>query len=598
MAEYDSATGIRFNKEGEAVNSRINRRRTSGWAALILLACAAELSCGNQLSAQQARPKTETVSAAQMNTANSAAAKAAATDPLLKAMEEELERSKAHLKMANVPAPYYIDYRLTDTEQYNLEAAFGAVRVNTHVRARYVRVVVRVGDYKQDSYFGPGLGTVNFAPLEDNAEALRWQLWAATDQAYKIASQALAAKRALLSRYAARQTFDDFAHATPVQAIEPLATIHFDVKPWEETIEKASGLYRSDPKIEMLNSVARCWAVNNYFVNTEGTVTRHGYTGCFVDTTGSTQAADGMRLGDDAPYRSATPEGLPSQEQVLADARKMLARLKALREAPVVEDDYVGPVLFSPDAASEVFDTLIGSNVLGIRPRLGDSARTVGPFASSYKTRVLPKFVSVIDDPTIATFHGEALLGHYAFDDEGVPAMKVPVIENGMLVNYLMNRDPIRDFPQSNGHGRAGSGQPPAARVGVLEVEAKTPLSPVDMRKKLIEICQQENKPYGYYLEKTAGVRNLSPRLLYRVYAKDGHEELVRGAAFDELDTRALRNDLVAVGSEAVVSNREGRVPRTIISPSILIDEIEVKHTDQQNAKLPEYPSPGHGRSQ
>ncbi len=563
--------------------------KTRSLAALLALATFVAVVCALPASAQE-----KAANAA----AESAAKKAASSDPLLDAMEAELQRSKAHLKMENVPAPYYIDYRLTDVDQYNMEAAFGALRTSTHVHSRYVRVVVRVGDYKLDSYIGPGVGTVNYAPLGNDAEALRWQLWAATDQAYKIASQTLAAKRAMLSRYAAGQPFDDFAHATPVEAVEPLATLHFDPKPWKETIEKASGLFRSDPKIEVLSSVARCWAVNQYFVNTEGTVTRHGYTGCFLDTSGSTQAADGMRLEDDVPYRSEEPSGLPHQEQVLADAGKMLATLKALRAAPVVGEDYQGPVLFSPDAATEVFDALIGSNVLGNRPRPGDSARTVGAFASSYKTRVLPAFVNVIDDPTLTTFHGQTLQGHYTTDDEGVPAQKVPVVENGILVNYLMGRQPIRDFPDSNGHGRAGPGQPPVPSIGVLEVTSKEPLSPPDLKKKLIEICRQDNLPYGYYLDETAGVRNITPRLLYRVYVSDGHEELVRGAVVNELDTRALRNDLVALGNDPTASNREGTVPRTIISPSVLVDDIEVKRTDAKNARLPEYPPPDLSSSQ
>jgi TldD protein len=553
----------------------------------VALGCLVAAVFAGIATAQTTSPNT-----ASTTDASAAAAKAAASDPLLQAMQTELERSKAHLKMENVPAPYYIDYRLTDTDEYNMEAAYGALRMSTHTRVRYIRVVVRVGDYKQDSYFGPGIGTINFAPLEDNTESLRWQLWQATDQAYKMASQALAAKRATLSQYATGQPFDDFARATPVQAIEPVATIKFDAKAWEQTVEKASGLYRIDPKIEMLQSVARCWAVNQYFVNTEGTVTRHGYTGCFADTIGTTQAADGMQLSDDFAYRRTTPDALPSEKQVLAAAGKMLARLKELRHAAVVDEDYQGPVLFSPDAADEVVDSLIGSSVLGNRPRPGDSARTTGPFASSYKTRVLPPSVSVTDDPTMATFKGKTLQGHYAVDDEGVPATKVPVVVNGILTNYLMDREPIQDFPVSNGHGRAGPGQPPVPSVGVLEIESKEPLSPADMKKKLIEICRQDNLAYGYYLAKTAGVRNLAPRLLYRVYVKDGHEELVRGAVFNDLDTRALRNELIAVGNDPLVSNREGPVARTIISPSLLIDDIEVKRTDQKNARLPEYPPP------
>lgn len=567
------------------MSARKGTHRSTPWPP-VAAACLLALAFAAPAKAQQ------TGSQAVTPDSTAAAAKAAAADPLLAAMKAELDRSKAHLKMENVPAPYYIDYRLTDTDEYNMEAAYGALRTSTHVHSRYIRVVVRVGDYKLDSYFGPGIGMVNLAPVEDNAESLRWQLWEATDQAYKVASQALAAKRATLSQYSAGQPFDDFAHATPVQAIEPLAAINFDPEAWEKTIEKASELYRGDPKIDMLSSLARCWAVNQYFVNTEGTVTRHGYTGCFVDTTGTTQASDGMRLSDDVPYRTAMPQDLPSREQILADTGKMLARLKALREAPMVDDDYQGPVLFSPDAAAEVFDSLIGPNVLGRRPRPGNSARTVGPFASSYKTRVLPAFVSVTDDPTMASFDGQPLQGHYTTDDEGVPAQKVAVIVDGILTNYLIGRDPIQDFPQSNGHGRAGPGQPPAPRVGVLEVASKDALSPDAMKKKLIELCRQDNLTYGYYLAETAAVQTLSPRLLYRVYAKDGHEELVRGAVFNQLDARALRNGLVALGNDPVVSNREGAVPRTIIAPSALIDDIEVKRTDQKNAKLPEYPPP------
>jgi TldD protein len=156
-------------------------------------------------------------------------------------------------------------------------------------------------------------------------------------------------------------------------------------------------------------------------------------------------------------------------------------------------------------------------------------------------------------------------------------------------VNYLLGREPIRDFPASNGHGRAGPGQPPGPNLGNLIVQSKQPLSQEGIKKKLIEICRQENKPYGYRVETLAGY---NPRLLYRVYEKDGHEELVRGAEFNELDARALRNDLIAMGNDPLVSNREGQIPETVISPSILFDEIEVKRTDAKNAKLPEYPPP------
>ena len=503
-------------------------------------------------------------------------------------MREEIARSKARLKIDNVPPPYYIEYRLSDVTEYDAEAAFGALRQDQNFHARSVRVVVRVGDYKQDSYYGPGLGAASFAPLDDNPRSLRWQLWAATDQAYKAASQALALKKAALSQFSADQPFDDFSRATPLQSIEPLAKLDFDANTWKAVLEKSTALFRNDPQVESLAASARFRAVNQYYVNTEGTATREGYAVYLLTATGSTQAADGMRLDRSPYFATGSLKDLPPPQQFQAEVGKLVDTLKALREAPVVEEDYRGPVLFGPDAASDLFFGMVGQNVLGNRPKPGESARTTGDYSSNYKGRVLPAFVSIIDDPTMKTFGGKELIGSYDVDDEGVRAAPVSVIDNGMLVSYLMGRGPIRDFPESNGHGRAGPGQSPAPNIGNLIVQSKQSLSPEDLKKKLIDLCKQDNKNFGYYVETLAGS---NPRLLYRVYL-DGHQQLVRGAMFDELDTRTLRNDLIAVGDDPLVSNREGAVPQTVVSPSVLFDELEVKRTDRQNTKLPEYPPP------
>ena len=520
--------------------------------------------------------------------ANSSSA-ADASDPVLKAMHEELERSKAKLKMDNVPAPYYIEYRLSDVHQFDAEAAFGALRQNQLSHYRSIHVVVRVGDYKQDSYFGRGMGAVELAPLDDDIIAIRRQLWTATDQAYKMASEALAQKKAVMSEFSGAQPFDDFAHASPLQLVEPLAQLSYDPKPWLAMLENSTSLYRTDSKIDMLSAHASFRAVNQYFENTEGTVTRHGYAIYELVLAGSTQADDGMRLDRSPYYIKATAAELPSAGKFQSDAEKMLATLKALREAPVVEEDYRGPVLFSSDAATDIVASMIGRNLLGDRPKPGDSARTTGDFASNYKSRVLPTFLSVVDDPTMKTFQGQTLIGSYDADDEGVRPLKVSLVQDGILENYLLGRQPIRDFPDSNGHGRAAPGQPPVPAIGNLIVQSKQELSPGDLKKKLIDLCRQNGKPFAYYVETMA---NEDPRLLYRVYEKDGHEELVRGAVFDELDTRTLRNDLIAVGSDPLVSNREGFVPSTVIAPSLLLDELEVKRTDAKNAKLHEYPPP------
>lgn len=544
---------------------------------------AAALSCAIPAAAQQAVAGEDSPASA------AATEKATSSDPVLRALHEELARSKAKLKMDNVPAPYYIEYRLSDVEEFDAEAAYGALREKQRVHSRALRVVVRVGDYKQDSFFGSGSGAVDLAPLDDDPVALRRQLWLATDRAYKMANEALAQKKAVMSQYTGAQPFDDFAHAPPLQSIEPIVKLNFDPAPWTALIEKSSDFYRSDPKIDFLSASVRFRAVNQYFENTEGTVTRHGFAVYSVHLSGSTQAEDGMQLERSPYFVAANIKELPSPAEIEADAQGMVATLKALRDAPVVEEDYRGPVLFSSDASTDIVTNMIGDNALGNRPKPGDSARTTGDFASNYKGRVLPAFLSVVDDPSVKTFQGKTLIGSYDVDDEGVRAAKVTLIQDGVLQNYLLGRQPIRDFPDSNGHGRAGPGQPPMPALGNLIVQAKDPLTPDAMKKKLMDLCTQENKEFCYRVETLAG---FTPRLLYRVYTKDGHEELVRGAIFDELDTRTLRNDLVAAGDDSLVSNRESNVPATVIAPSLLLDELEVKRTDAKNAKIPEYPPP------
>ncbi|MGB8458212.1 MAG: metallopeptidase TldD-related protein, partial [Candidatus Acidiferrum sp.] len=514
----------------------------------------------------------------------------AAGDALLDALLTELDRSKAQLKMDRVPAPYYIEYRVNDVEDYDSEAAFGALRESQHVRLRILRVVVRVGDYTQDSYFGQGMGETNILPLDNDPISLRHQIWLTTDEAYKAAGQALAEKQAEMKRFSADPNpVPDFSKEPVVNALEPIVSLKVDEAAWGKTLEDVTNLYRQYPDIQSVSASARFTAVNEYFVDSEGTVTRNGKTTYNLQLNGSAQAEDGMRVSRNPYWMVARAEELPSREKLLSEAKQALETVVALRKAPIVEEEYRGPVLFAPDAATDVIASLVGSNVVGRKPQLGRPNRTVGAFATSYKMRVLPAFLSLVDDPTLKDFEGHSLVGSYDIDNEGVKAQSVNIIENGTLNNYLLGRQPVRDFLFSNGHGRAAPGSFPSPSLGVLLLKSSEAQTPDALRKKIIEMITTQGMPYAYRVE-TLGPGN-SPRLLYRVYA-DGHEQLVRGAVFNELDVRALRSDLIAVGNDPLVSNRTGGVPTTIISPSLLFDELEVKRADTSKDKLPDYPPP------
>jgi len=511
-------------------------------------------------------------------------------DTLLEALLTELDRSKAQLKMDQVAPPYYIEYRVNDVDEYQVEAAFGAVRESQRVRYRVLRVVVRIGDYKQDSYYNQGMGETNILPLDNDPIALRHQIWLATDDAYKAAGQALTEKQAALKQFSAETNpVDDFAKAPVVAAVEPTVTLQVDAAAWKKTLEDVTNLYRQYPDVQSVSASAHFSAVNEYLVNSEGTVTRSGRKTYNITFNSSAQAADGMRLTRNPFWMVAKAEELPTRDALLADACKTLDTLVALRQAPIVEEEYRGPVLFAPDAADDVVASLVGTNVLGRKPQLGRPNRTVGAFATSFKTRVLPNFLSVVDDPTLRDFQGKSLVGTYEVDDDGVKAQPVTLVDDGTLINYLVGRQPIRDFPASNGHGRAGTGTYPAPNLGVLLLKSKEAQSPDALKKRVIQMITDQGKPYGYRVE-TLGPGN-SPRLLYRVYP-DGREELVRGAVFSELDVRALRSDLIAVGNDPLVSNRAGGIATTVISPSLLFDELEVKRADTSKDKLPDYPPP------
>ena len=529
---------------------------------------------------------------ADRDAAATASARAAAKgDPLLEALLAELERSVSKLKMDQVQAPYYIEYRVNDVEDFNAEATFGAIRWSEKSHLRILRVVVRIGDYKQDSFYNQGVGSASILPLENDPIALRRQIWLLTDEAYKNAADAYAEKLSALKQLSVDPNpIDDFSHAAVVSVVEEPVKLKVDQDAWNKTLEDVTKLYRDYPEVQSVSASCRFNSVNDYFVNSEGTVVREGRLNSTVSFSGATQAEDGMRLSRNPYWTEMRPEDLPSRDELLKQSKLMLDTLKALRSAPIVDESYRGPVLFDPDAANDIVYTLLGANVLGRKPQPGRPNRTTGAFATSYKTRVLPKFASLVDDPTMTTFHGTTLVGSYDVDSEGVKAQPVTLVKDGMLENYLTSRQPIRDFPTSNGHGRATPGGVPTPSIGVLLLKGSEPESESALLGSLKHMASEATKAYGYRVG-TLGPGN-APRLLYRVYVNDGHEELVRGAVFNEFDVRTLRNDLSAIGDDPLVSNRMAGLPQTVISPSLLFDELEVKRADTAKEKLPEYPAP------
>jgi predicted Zn-dependent protease len=512
-------------------------------------------------------------------------------DPILRGLQTEMARSKTKLKLENMDAPYFIDYRVMDIDDWEADAALGGVRSESRTRIRFLLVQVRLGDYKQDNSSAHGEGVIEIVPLDTDDQAFRFQVWSATDKAYKQAAEALTEKQARLKQLTVDHPVDDFAHAEPVQSLQPVAELKLEREPWLKMLRDASSLYRQDPKVQTFAASLSFKVVNRYYVNSEGTVVRNGEELYRMVIGGSTQAEDGMRLERSSGFMGKSLRELPTAAEFSAKAQTLMTSLKELRDAPLADEDYHGPVLLSADAAATVFADLVGQNVLGQKPELGQNARVRGQFASSYKTRVLPEFINVVDDPALVELNGKKLLGHYEVDDEGVKAQRVPVVEKGVLVNYLLGREPIRDFPASNGHGRANLPLSwPGPALGNLVVRSSDAVPAEELKKKFLALCKDRGLEYGYYAETMGGAR--APRLIYRMWVKDGHQELVRGALFGDLDQRSMRSGIVAAGNDAYVENEIQTIPRSVVAPSILFDDLEVKRQTSNKDKLPEYPAP------
>jgi len=517
-------------------------------------------------------------------------------DPVLKAMLTELDRSMSQLQLTGFAKPFFIQYRIEDVDDFQTSAEFGSSEGSDRARQRVVRVIVRVGDYKTDSSGARGDGALQVTALDDDPIALRSSLWTATDQAYKNALSAYAQKQAELKQVQTPPQADDFSQEKPIVSLADPIALHVDENSWADRIARVSGLYRTDASsnpnerdIEYSSASFRARTTTTWLVTSEGAIVRKSSVEYQESFAAGTQAPDGMHLDRSYGSSGTSLADLDTEAVFNQHAVDELASLADLRKAPLVEEEYHGPLLFSADAAADTLRSLLASSVTATRPALGTEARTNGPFASSYHARVMPDFMNVVDDPSLATYNGKGLLGDYDVDDEGVPAQAVKLVDAGRLDNYLIGRQPVRDFPQSNGHGRAGVTGPARPMIGVLKITADNGLSTGELNQKLLDMAKDRGLPSVYFVQTMGGDR--TPRLLYRV-SPDGKRELVRGAVLADIDERALRSSIEAAGKDLWVANFFGDPPTTVLAPALLFDDATVRRANAKNDKLPFYPPP------
>jgi predicted Zn-dependent protease len=525
-------------------------------------------------------------------------------------MEEELSRSMKGLSEKGNPPPYFISYDITETKSLMIIASYGALRSSSKEHSRLLDVEVRVGDYTLDNTHRlRGVYDFRFpipvsVSLEDDLDAIKSAIWLETDKKYKAAMERLIQVKAQKTvKVKEEDESADFSRESPAKFIGPVYQVMVDKVTWEKKLKEYSMLFNDFPDIYESSVSLSANATNKYLVNSEGTVIQHGSTHWRLGVYAMTKAEDGMDLYKYESFDAHSLERMPDEKEVRQKIKLLTKELLALRAAPVVEP-FTGPAILSGRAAGVFFHEIFGHRIEGHRQKDEEEGQT---FTKKINQPVLPDFISVYDDPLQKSFGDKDLSGHYLYDDEGVKAQRVTVVENGILKNFLMSRSPIEGFDKSGGHGRKAAGYRAVGRQGNLIVEASKTVSTKKLREMLIEECKRQDKEFGLIFEDISGGFTFTgrgipqayaviPIIVYRVFTDGRPDEMVRGV--DLIGTPLVSfSKILACGDKPEVFNgicgaESGGVPVSAVAPSILTGEIEIQKRRKSPDRPPLLPPP------
>jgi len=527
---------------------------------------------------------------------------AARADVLESALLQEIARSTQSLTQEGQPPPYFISLRVTDEETNALRCVLGSPSVFTFYRGRRLTPDVRVGSYELDNHpLQPSGGSEGVdIPYGEDLFAIRHALWTTLDAAYKSSVAGFLRKQALrIRRGKADYETDDLSRETPARAFAPAAAPEQRRKTdWMEPYCAAiSGAFRTRTRTLSAGAEARWVRVRERLRTSEGVATDQNKGLAHISLHVQDIASDGMYVYASRSWMAPAPEGLPSLDRIREESRDMAADLNDLVSA-VSTAPMTAPALIDPTVSSALFQA-IAARLSGEEQRNPSGAQT---FAGKVGKKILPGFLTLIDDPTALEFHGKALVGGYGFDDQGVPARRSTLVEKGLLRSFLLSRYPVVGFAHSNGHGRSAPGFSPMGRPSNLFVEASAPLASRDMLGALRKECRRRGKSHGLWIQRARSWNQqggtgrqqafrLSPTRIYLVDVRTGSRTLVRNLDMVgtpiELAARILAaaDDPQAV--DALVDQESGKIPVTTIAPSLLLSEVELQRAETKPQRPP-----------
>ncbi|HEY2383603.1 MAG TPA: metallopeptidase TldD-related protein, partial [Terriglobia bacterium] len=518
------------------------------------------------------------------------------------------------LKQKGNPAPYFISYSVRENQSVDIEASLGALQNSDTDHSRLLDVDVRVGDYSLDSTHqirgqrgsntGPAYSYPVVMPIDNDVDALRSVIYLETDRKYKAAVERFIQVKANRTiKVDEEDTSADMSREQKQTATAAISRIDVTIPSWEKRVKALSAIFTKYPEVYEGTVTLTANADNDYLVNSEGTSIEQGRDSARISIYARTKADDGMELYRFEAFDAHSLSGLPGDDKIQRTIETMVADLKALRAAPVI-DPYTGPAILSGRASGVFFHEIFGHRVEGHRQKSDNEGQT---FTKKVNQEVLPDFLSVVDDPTTERIAGVDLNGYYKYDDDGVPAQKVTVVDKGVLKNFLMSRSPVTGFETSNGHGRKAPGYRTVGRQGNLIVQASNTVSDAKMRAMLIDEAKKQGKTFGLLFKDISGGFTMTSRastqsfqvtpiMVYRIYVDGRPDELVRGV--DLIGTPLTSfSKIVAAGDTPEVFNgfcgaESGYVPVAAVSPAILTTQIEVQKKSKSSERPPILPPP------
>lgn len=539
------------------------------------------------------------------------------TDAVMNALTKELDRSFREFRNAEKVPLYFMAYEIIEARTSHLGSKIGAIDNDSDYTSRKLDIEMRVNRPEMDNthqvkgesaWANYSQGQNLPVAVDENEDALRARIWEYTDKAYKKA-QANFTKVQMNKAVTAQEedASPDFSAARPEQFYETVTLPDMDKAAWRGRLNKFSARFKDHSFIYDSGVSFNAKTENRYIVNSEGTRVKTGNNYITLAFSLMSRTTDGMELQRDRQYNGADYSEMPSEEKVLADIDQAIAELKALKSAPIVEP-YHGPAILKGRAAGVYFHEIIGHRLEGHRQKLEEEGQT---FAKKIGQKVTSDIITLYDDPNIKDYKGRSLRGYYKYDDEGVKAGRASLIENGVLKGFLMNRSPIRNFPESNGHGRRSSGRATVSRMGNTMVEASKTVPYGELRKQLIEECRKQGKPFGLVFEDiSGGFTNIGrggpqafkvlPLLVYRVYTDGRPDEVVRGVDIVGTPLTSLSKVAAAADDTDIFNGtcgaESGWVPVSCVSPSVLITELEVEKSQKSQEKPPVLEPPLHDK--